>query len=189
MPIPMLEALEMASQLRSIHPRVRYRGTTHSQPDSTGSLLRIDAHVLSEYVSDVPVPNNVCVFKHFVQDEFTFISYDGQQGWVRTMYLKETSDDVTFKLTTYNDVTFKLTTYNILTGGHPWVGLSPYEAETTGAPNALWDKRKCLVVDALRDREIILLNETTNAQLAYITTSLKGLELASRLKKQGEEDI
>lgn len=82
---------------------------------------------------------------------------------------------------------FKLTTYNILTGGAPWTDISPYEVETTGKPYAVWNNRKHLVVEALRDSEIIMLNETTDAQLLYIQKEL-GINTVSRALKQGEYD-
>lgn len=143
----------MVSQLSSAQPLLTYRGSTHNQPDPTGSLLRIDAVASSPFVSNVPVPNNVQVEVLSSCNDFTYISYNGQEGWVRTKYLTTTHDDAT---------SFELTTYNILTGGLPWEGISPYEAETTGMPNALWDNRKDLIVDALKDKEIVMLNEATD---------------------------
>ena len=60
-------------------------------------------------------------------------------------------------------IVFTVTTYNILTGGKPWSGLSEYEAETTGRPHALWKKRRELVVSAVIDSDVIMLNEATES--------------------------
>jgi len=165
----MWKAMDMVTRLNFSQS---YRGIIHKQPNPTGSLLREGPNTSSDWVSNIPVPNNVHVSEHDSSGEFTLISYGDQRGWVRTKYLT---------------TTLKLTTYNILTGGAPWKGISPYETETTGKPYAIWENRKHLVVEALRDSEIVMLNETTDAQLSYIQKEL-GISTVSRALKKGEYD-
>lgn len=166
--------MEMIKQIKSL------RGLIHNQPDQTGSLLRQSPHVSADWVSFKPVPNGVNVVGHESFGEFTLISYGGDRGWVRSKYLTTLSPSS-------STPSFKLTTYNILTGGAPWKGISQYEAETTGKPYAIWKNRKHLVVEAIRDSEIIMLNETTDTQLLYIQKEL-GISIVSRALKKGEYD-
>lgn len=155
-----------------------YKGLTHEQPHPTGSLLRKNPDEHSEWVSQIPIPNHVNVEPHESSGNFTRITFDLQTGWVRTKYLKPSFSP---------SIPFKLTTYNILTGGSPWLGISPYERETTSYQFSAWDNRKHLVVAALQDSEIVMLNEATDAQLSHIEEQLK-LTTVSRALKPGEYD-
>jgi len=83
---------------------------------------------------------------------------------------------------------FQVTTYNILTGGQPWSGMSGYEAETTGLPHALWKNRRDLVVNALVDSQVVMLNEATADQTQYIIEKLKNMEIGSAKIKRGNAD-
>ncbi len=176
----MWKAIEMVTLLKF---NQSYRGIViHKQPDPTGSLLRMNPNTSSDWVSNIPVPNNVDVLEYGSNGEFTLISYGDQTGWIRTKYLTTTKSTTALSFTP-----FKLTTYNILTGGLPWKGISPYEDETTGKPYAVWNTRKHLIVESLRDSEIVMLNETTDAQLSYIQQQL-GISTVSRALKKGEHD-
>ena len=59
----------------------------HKQPDPTGSLVRKVASKDSEWVSNIPVPNNVQVTVKKESNEFTLIKYKKIEGWIRTKYL------------------------------------------------------------------------------------------------------
>ena len=79
--------------------------------------------------------------------------------------------------------TFKVTTYNILTGGKPWPDMTPYEAETTGLPHALWKNRRGHVVRALQGSDVLMLNEATDVQKNYVKNNLRNMEIGcSKLK-------
>lgn len=81
---------------------------------------------------------------------------------------------------------FQVTTYNILTGGWPWHGLlSPYEMETTGIT---WEKRRHLVVKALKGSQVVMLNEATNEQKDYLVQQLENMEIGSAKIKRGNYD-
>ena len=63
--------------------------------------------------------------------------------------------------TTQQKCKFIITTYNILTGGLPWHQQSIYEAQLNAKK---WANRKHLVFNALKDSDIVMLNECTKNQ-------------------------
>ena len=156
-----------------------YRGSHTNATDLTGSLLRMKPDSESDFISNTPVPNDATVTVIKTEGEFSFIEHEGQSGWVRSKYLRDESVGVS--------TSFTLTTYNILTGGEPFEGLSPYEAETTIEKYSLWANRKDLVVDALRNSSIVMLNEATDGQLNYVVSQLD-LVVVSRMLKQDQQD-
>jgi len=59
----------------------------HSQPDPTGSLLRVKPIATSKMRSNVPLPNNICVQVVDVENEFSYVRRGDHEGWVRTRHL------------------------------------------------------------------------------------------------------
>ncbi len=128
----------------------------HRHPTGiSGTMLRKDPHLSSEYESFTPVPNGVYVTFYRAQNEFSLIGYEQERGWIPSEYLEDlnfqdagassSNAGASSSSTLPTDVT--ITTYNVLFAENE----SAFQHQDGKV--IAWETRKNAVIKCLDQRQ------------------------------------